>query len=82
MTENELLKKIAETPEVEPDEMDLQLINKAKEQDEVEKSGRIVLRLPKSLHGELIDEAKREGISLNQYCLYRLSSGIRAGTIK
>lgn len=32
-------------------------------------SGRILLRLPKSLHKELLEEAMEEGVSLNQYAL-------------
>jgi predicted RNase H-like HicB family nuclease len=36
-------------------------------------SGKFVLRLPKSLHAKLATEAEREGVSLNQYALYRLS---------
>ena len=36
-------------------------------------SGQFKLRLPKSLHKELAEEAKREGISMNQLCVYRLS---------
>ena len=31
------------------------------------------LRLPKSLYAELNSQARREGISMNQYCLYLLS---------
>jgi predicted HicB family RNase H-like nuclease len=73
MTQTELLKKMAETPEIEPDEEDLTLLEMVKAQDDAEKNGRIVLRLPRTLHSELINEAKREGISLNQYCLYRLA---------
>ncbi|GHV85355.1 pilus biosynthesis protein HicB [Spirochaetia bacterium] len=41
--------------------------------DESQYSGKFVLRLPKSLHARLATEAEREGISLNQYALYRLS---------
>jgi predicted RNase H-like HicB family nuclease len=37
-------------------------------------SGRFMLRLPKSLHAKLSREADREGVSLNQYALYKLSS--------
>ncbi|MDR1481159.1 MAG: type II toxin-antitoxin system HicB family antitoxin [Synergistaceae bacterium] len=37
-------------------------------------SGKFVVRLPKSLHARLAIEAEREGISLNQYALYKLSS--------
>ncbi len=36
-------------------------------------SGQFKLRLPKSLHKNLAEHAKREGISLNQYCVYLLS---------
>jgi predicted RNase H-like HicB family nuclease len=36
-------------------------------------SGKFVLRLPKSLHAHLAMEAEKEGVSLNQYALYRLS---------
>ena len=38
-------------------------------------SGQFKLRLPKSLHRSLVQQAKREGISMNQYCLYLLSKG-------
>lgn len=38
-----------------------------------EYSGQFKLRLPKSLHRTLAEHAKREGISMNQYCLYLLS---------
>lgn len=36
-------------------------------------SGQFKLRLPKSLHKQLAEEAKRDGISMNQYCVYLLS---------
>ena len=38
-------------------------------------SGQFKLRLPKSLHRYLAQQAKREGVSMNQYCIYRLSQG-------
>ena len=42
--------------------------------DNTEKySGQFKLRIPKSLHKALSDHAKREGISMNQYCMYLLS---------
>jgi len=37
-------------------------------------SGKFVLRIPKSLHSRLAVEAEQEGVSLNQYALYRLSA--------
>lgn len=36
-------------------------------------SGQFKLRIPKSLHKSLAEHAKREGISMNQYCVYLLS---------
>lgn len=36
-------------------------------------SGKFIVRIPKSLHYKLAVEAEQEGISLNQYALYKLS---------
>lgn len=36
-------------------------------------SGKFVVRIPKSLHYRLTIEAEQEGVSLNQYALYKLS---------
>lgn len=36
-------------------------------------SGRLVLRIPRSLHRTLKLEADAEGVSLNQYMLYKLA---------
>ncbi len=36
-------------------------------------SGQFKLRLPKSLHRSLAEHAAREGISMNQYCVYLLA---------
>ena len=36
-------------------------------------SGQFKLRIPRSLHKTLAEHSKREGISINQYCLYLLS---------
>ena len=36
-------------------------------------SGKFNIRIPKSLHERLAIEAKREGVSLNQYALYKLA---------
>ena len=36
-------------------------------------SGKFIVRLPKSLHRRLVFESQKEGISLNQYALYKLS---------
>ena len=86
---NEIEKKLAAIPEVEPDKNDIEAIKRIKISDdkssgvsldeiellrtEREYSGKISLRLPKSLHRDLIQAAKREGISLNQFLLYKLA---------
>ena len=36
-------------------------------------SGQFKFRLPKSLHKQLSEHAKQEGVSMNQYCLYLLT---------
>lgn len=36
-------------------------------------SGQFKLRIPKSLHRSLVENSRREGISMNQYCVYLLS---------
>lgn len=36
-------------------------------------SGQFKLRIPRSLHRSLAENSKREGISMNQYCVYLLS---------
>ena len=36
-------------------------------------SGKFVVRVPKSLHKILSEQAKQEGVSLNQYINYKLS---------
>ena len=39
-------------------------------------SGKFVIRLPKTLHQRLSIEAEQEGVSLNQWALYKLSSTV------
>lgn len=36
-------------------------------------SGQFKLRMPRSLHRSLAEHSQREGISMNQYCVYLLS---------
>ncbi|XTB05180.1 type II toxin-antitoxin system HicB family antitoxin [Treponema denticola] len=36
-------------------------------------SGQFKLRLPKTLHKTLAEDSKKEGVSMNQYCVYLLS---------
>lgn len=51
------------------------------ESEEAEYSGKLVVRMPRSLHRFLSSQAKREGVSLNQLILYHLSrsSGQKQG---
>lgn len=45
-------------------------------------SGQFKLRLPKSLHKILAENSKREGVSMNQYCVYLLSKNCSLSLIK
>lgn len=38
-----------------------------------EYSGKLMLRIPKELHQQLAESAKKNGVSLNQYALYKLA---------
>ncbi len=38
-----------------------------------ELSGKLVIRIPKILHRELKDQAESNGVSLNQFILYKLA---------
>ncbi|MCI4626891.1 MAG: type II toxin-antitoxin system HicB family antitoxin [Candidatus Magnetoovum sp. WYHC-5] len=39
-------------------------------------SGTVYIRTPKSLHKQLVEKAKAEGVSLNQLCIYLLSKNL------
>lgn len=41
-------------------------------------SGKLLLRMPKSLHAQLARAAETEGVSLNQYLIFRLSASTSA----
>ena len=45
-----------------------------------EYSGQFKLRMPRSLHRSLSVHAKKEGISMNQYCIYLLAKNDAAHT--
>jgi len=77
--------KLAGIQVAEPDDLDLEMLDAADSEsdagtityeqlkDEMEYSGKISLRLPRTLHKELSEGAKREGVSLNQYAVYKLA---------
>ena len=45
--------------------------------DTEEHSGKFMLRIPRSLHRNLVRAAKREGVSLNQYVTILLTAGVQ-----
>ncbi|MDR1604737.1 MAG: type II toxin-antitoxin system HicB family antitoxin [Gracilibacteraceae bacterium] len=83
----ERLDKLSLLPTVEPDALDLALLAEADAESDPkddgtplenviaarEYNGKILLRVPKDLHAELTATAKSQGVSLNQYCLYKLA---------
>jgi len=48
-------------------------VSAVRQQAETEHSGRLLLRMPRPLHGELAKAAEREGVSLNRLIVSRLS---------
>ena len=88
LTQEQLRAKVLNIAEVAPDEIDLQMIDDFEsesadestswkdykaEREERTFSGSISLRIPKDLHRDLVGMAKEQGVSLNQYCLYKLA---------
>ena len=87
LTQEQLQAKILGIVEVTPDEIDLQMIDELEADGSDESTswedykaeqtynGKISLRIPKELHHVLVGMAKEQGVSLNQYCLYKLAQG-------
>ena len=87
MTEKEINERFAainSRPPEEPDDTDVKAIEAAMQEDDAvsleefrqsleQYSGKIVLRIPRSLHKQLKEAAAVEGVSLNQYMLYKLA---------
>ena len=48
----------------------------------IETSGRITLRLPKTVHEKLVDKAEQEEVSLNQLILSYVAEGLERTSIK
>lgn len=46
--------------------------------EDEEYSGKLTLRIPKILHKQLVDKAKKEGVSLNSYIQYLISYALGA----
>lgn len=52
----------------------MEIVEDKDEPDSLEDySGQFKLRIPRSLHRALAEHSQREGISMNQYCVYLLS---------
>ena len=88
MNFQELCEKYESLPIVEPDEIDKAMLARAKKEEHLpgrpledilaeiaanECSGKLVVRIPKTLHKSLKTTACAEGVSLNQYILHKLS---------
>ncbi len=85
MDMNELEKKLAAIEEEDPDEIDLKMLAAIDAEEDQsttpleaviakrECSGKISVRVPKELHFELLEKAKNNGVSLNQYIVYKLA---------
>jgi len=58
------------------DDEKVPLPNNASHDKEKDYSGRISLRIPKSLHKKISSQADEEGVSDNQYLLYIISQGL------
>ena len=87
MNPKEFEAKLKTLPVEEPDEIYKAMLAEAEAMDDgttvsleefrkslEDYSGRLVLRIPRSLHKRLKEQADIEGVSLNQYMLYKLSS--------
>ena len=88
LTPEEIEKRLAEIDAREPEEPspeDLAAFAEAEAEDPAdmptleeysmqrEYSGKLMLRIPKELHRDLAIAAKRNGVSLNQYAVYKLA---------
>lgn len=86
MNPAEFAEKLSALPVEEPDEIDKAMLVDAEavndgttiSLDEFQRSvedysGKLNIRIPRSLHQKLSQEAKSDGVSLNQYILYKLA---------
>ena len=88
LTREEIEKRFSEINALEPDVMTEEEENSLMEAERIndgttvrlpdymskrEYSGKLMLRIPRDLHKTLAIEAKENGVSLNQYAVYKLS---------
>ena len=60
---------------------DIPIIEPIDQEDE-EFSGRFITRIPKELHRQIVQKAKKNGISLNQYVQFMLLKGIMSNSFE
>lgn len=86
MEQTEFEAKLRRIPVEKPDATDLAMLSEAEAVNDgatmtldafkhslEDYSGRLNIRIPKSLHRRLSEGAKADGVSLNQYILYKLA---------
>jgi len=84
ISKEEFLSRVEATPSVEPDEFDLKMLAELKNpnkntvplekiRERRECNGKISVRVPKELHRKLSESAKENGVSLNQFIVYKLA---------
>lgn len=86
MNPAEFARKLDALPMEEPDDIDRAMLAEAEAVNDGttvsleefqhsigDYSGRLNIRIPKSLHQRLSQEAKNDGVSLNQYIVYKLA---------
>lgn len=86
MKSTDFEQKLALLPEDEPDKTDRAMLAEAAavndgstisleefQRSTGDYSGKLNIRIPRSLHQRLSQEAKEDGVSLNQYILYKLA---------
>ena len=73
MNKEDFLAKLATVPEEEPNEEDGTALPLEEVKSALDFSGKLNIRIPKSLHQKLSQDAKLDGVSLNQYIIYKLA---------
>jgi len=85
LSKEDFIKKINAIPVEQPDEWDLAILTEIDADDDQSTvtleqviarrkcSGKISVRVPRELHYALLKSAKDNGVSLNQYIVYKLA---------
>jgi predicted HicB family RNase H-like nuclease len=86
LTVEEFEKRLAAVSTAEPDEWDMQMLAEIDAENDTSKgvslkevtarrecSGKVSVRMPRELHHSLIKSANENGVSLNQFIVYKLA---------